>query len=253
MKRLVPVLLLVLAMLPSAASAAPWAPTPGAPWQWQLSGTLTQSVNVPTYDVDAFDTSAAQVAQMHALGRHVICYLDMGGAENYRPDYTLIPKSVLGTAVGGWPDERWIDIRQIALLQPLVTERFNLCRSKGFDAVEADLADAYANNTGFPITADDQVRWNDHLAAEAHARGMSVALKNAPDIVTREVGVFDFAIVEECEQYSECSSYVPFVAAGKAVLSVEYQGTLTPICTRAPAGFSMMKKRLSLNAWRQAC
>jgi len=230
-------------------------PAKSAPWQWQLSGTINTSVAVPTFDIDGFDSSAALVATLHAQGKHVICYLDMGGAENYRPDYGLYPASVLGKTVGGWPDERWVDIRQIALLQPIITSRFDMCKAKGFDAIEPDLADAYANSTGFPITAADQIRWNDKLAAEAHARGMSVALKNAPDIVAQEVSVFDFAIVEECLQYSECSSYQPFIVAGKAVLHVEYRGTFpNKICGKpSAAGFSTMKKRLSLNAFRQAC
>jgi hypothetical protein len=235
------------------ARAAPWSPPVGVKWQWQLTTPVNTSVVQPVFDIDGFDNSAAVVATLHAQGKRVICYLDMGGAENYRPDYNLYPASVKGKTVGGWPDERWVDIRQIALLQPIITERFDMCRSKGFDAIEPDLADAYANSTGFPITAADQIRWNDHLAAEAHARGMSVALKNAPDIVTAEVPVFDFAIVEECLQYSECPAYVPFVKAGKAVLHTEYKGAFPAMCSKAPAGFSTIKKKLSLNSNLQEC
>lgn len=255
MRKILAVLVLIVSVLgtTSPAVGAPWVPAAGAPWQWQLSGRLDLSVPVPTFDVDGFDTSASQVASLHALGRHAICYLDMGGAENYRPDYGLFPASVLGNTVGGWPAERWVDVRQIAALQPIITSRFDMCRTKGFDAVEADLADGYANNTGFPISQADQLRWNDHLAAEAHTRGMSFALKNAPELAAREVTVADFVIVEECEQYSECGAFLPFVAAGKAVLHTEYQGTVSKICSRRPVGFSTMKKRLELGAWRRAC
>lgn len=251
---LIPVLLLTCLAWSSPARASWWSPPRGVNWQWQLTTPVDTTVAQPVFDIDGFENSAAVVAKLHSQGKKVICYLDMGGAENYRPDYNMFPASVKGRTVDGWADERWVDIRQITLLQPIITERFNMCAAKGFDAIEPDLADAYANSTGFPITASDQVRWNDHLALEAHNRGLSVALKNAPDIVTREVSVFDFAIVEECLQYSECGMYRPFLTAGKAVLHAEYQGSFPGICNKtSSAGFSTIKKRLSLSAWLREC
>jgi len=38
-----------------------WHPALNTSWQWQLSGTLDTSLDVQMYDVDLFDTSAAQV------------------------------------------------------------------------------------------------------------------------------------------------------------------------------------------------
>ena len=38
--------------------------------------------------------------------------------------------------------------------------RFDLCRQKGFDAVEPDLVDGYIQTTGFPLTAADQLTYN---------------------------------------------------------------------------------------------
>jgi len=246
-------LLTMSAVFPARANASPWSPSVGVKWQWQLTTPVKTAVAKPVFDIDGMENPASVVATLHAQGKHVICYLDMGGAETYRSDYALYPASVKGKTVGGWPDERWVDIRQIALLQPIITERFDLCRSKGFDAIEPDLADAYANNTGFPITAADQIRWNNHLADEAHARGMTIALKNAPDIVASEVSVFDFAIVEECVQYKECGSYVPFIKAGKAVLETEYKGSFPALCGKVPVGFSTIKKPLSLSATLNEC
>src|SRR5262245_36052780 len=52
-----------------------WMPTPGEPWQWQLTQPVDTSVNVPVYDIDMFENSAAVVSSLHALGRHVICYV----------------------------------------------------------------------------------------------------------------------------------------------------------------------------------
>jgi hypothetical protein len=39
----------------------------------------------------------------------------------------------------------------------------------------------YANNTGFPLTAADQLYYNATLVNDAHARGLSVLQKNDND------------------------------------------------------------------------
>ncbi|WP_410969730.1 endo alpha-1,4 polygalactosaminidase, partial [Salmonella sp. SAL4450] len=54
--------------------------------------------------------------------------------------------------------------------------------------------------------------------------------------------------------YNECVRYMPFSLAGKAVLHVEYEGSLDSFCPKTtPIGFSSMKKRLELDAPRQVC
>ena len=45
------------------------------------------------------------MSALHALGKHVICYIDVGTAENFRPDYGSFPASVLGQR-NGWPGEK---------------------------------------------------------------------------------------------------------------------------------------------------
>ena len=62
----------------------------------------------------------------------LICYIDVGTAENWRSDYSSFPASVMGSS-NGWPGERWLDIRQLAVLEPIMTARFQMCREKGFD------------------------------------------------------------------------------------------------------------------------
>ena len=49
-----------------------------------------------------------------------------------------------------------------------------MCRTKGFDAVEPDNMDGYANRTGFPVTAADQLLHNRLIAGLAHDRGLAV-------------------------------------------------------------------------------
>jgi hypothetical protein len=241
-----------LLSLPLFAGTPGWRPPVGTSWQWQLDGTIDMSARAAIYDVDLFDVPASTVAALHAQGKRVICYMSAGSWENWRPDATAFPSVVIGRS-NGWPGEKWLDIRRIDILGPIMSARMDLCKRKGFDGIEPDLVDGYTNNTGFPLTAADQLAYNKWLAAAAHARGLAVALKNDVEQVTELQPYFDFAIVEECLYYRECSGYTPFIKAGKAVLSAEYSGTFPALCRKLPAGFSGVKKRFSLDAWIQSC
>jgi hypothetical protein len=208
---------------------------------------------VPVYDVDLYTTSAAQVAALHAAGRRVICYVSVGAWEDFRADKASFPAAVLGSS-NGWPGERWLDVRRLDILLPIMAERLDLCRQKGFDAVEPDNVDGYDNDTGFPISAQQQLAYNRAIAALAHDRGLSVGLKNDLEQVPELVSAFDFAVNEQCAEYDECDALTPFVAAGKAAFTVEYSGSTASFCPQARRlKLSSMLKRLALDAWRQAC
>jgi Glycoside-hydrolase family GH114 len=103
-----------------------------------------------------------------------------------------------------------------------MTNRLDLARTKNCDGVEPDNVDGYTNDSGFPLTGADQLAYNRFLATEAHARDLSIGLKNDLDQVTELVDHFDWALNEQCVQYDECSLLSPFVAANKAVFGVEY-------------------------------
>jgi hypothetical protein len=234
----------------TATAGARWHPKPTtAAWQWQLQGKIDLSVDADVYEVDGFETDAGTVAKLHRMGRRAICYLDVGSWESYRPDAKRFPKSVLGRAYEGYPDERWLDIRRIDQLAPILRKRFDRCRSKGFDGVEPDNIAGYENQTGFPLSAADQLRFNRWVAREVHRRGMAVALKNDPAQVGPLVARFDFAVVEECFAYEECGRFSPFVAAGKAVFVAEYIEPPAAICEQAESlHFSVIHKDYDLFA-----
>ncbi|MGW7285980.1 endo alpha-1,4 polygalactosaminidase [Streptomyces sp. NPDC054847] len=230
-----------------------WLPGTGLAWQWQLSGGLDPTVDVPVYDIDGFDHPASAVADLHRRGRKVICYLSTGAWEDFRPDADRFPKSLLGRG-NGWEGERWLDIRRTDLLEPLMAERLDMCRDKGFDAVEPDNMDGYANRTGFPLTAGDQLRYNRLIARLAHERGLSVGLKNDLDQIPELVGDFDFAVNEQCAEHDECAALSPFVRAGKAVFHVEYELPTREFCpTTRALGLSSMLKKYDLGVWREPC
>jgi hypothetical protein len=236
------------------ATGSWWVPAPGTAWQIQLTTPVDQSVDAPVYDIDGEQNSKAVVDALHAKGRKVICYIDAGGAESYRADVAGLPSSVLGKPVEGWPQERWLDIRQIDALRPVMAARMDMCKAKGFDAVDPDLLDAYSTNTGFAITYADQLRYDRWLAQLAHERGMGVGLKGNVDQVKDLVNDFDFTVNEECAVYDECDTVAAFVQAGKAVFHIEYDLSTSRFCGETEAlGFSSVRKRLDLDAWSQPC
>ena len=249
---------LMLALWPAGSVGAgtppePWHPLPGAGWQWQLSGTVDQSVNAEVYNVDLFENGAGVVSDLHAAGRKVICYMSAGSFERWRSDAASFPSGVKGE-VNGWPGERWLDIRRLGVLKPIMRARLDMCRARGYDGVEFDNVDGYANRTGFPLTGADQRAYNEWLAQAAHARGLAAGLKNDLAQIVALEPHFDFAVNEQCFQYRECSRLAPFIENGKAVFHVEYVVDPEDFCPRTTGlGFSSLRKRWALGAWRIAC
>ncbi|MEV6923523.1 endo alpha-1,4 polygalactosaminidase [Dactylosporangium sp. NPDC051485] len=251
------------AVLGSASASGPvapppaggwWKPAVGLTWQWQLTGKLDKSVPADVYDVDGENTPAADVAALKAAGRHVVCYVNAGAHEDFRPDAKNYPESVQGKGLEGWPGEKWLDIRRWDVLEPLLSARFKTCKDKGFDAVEPDNMDGYSNSSGFPLTAADQLTFNRRVADLAHRAGLGVGLKNDVDQAAALAPAFDFAVNEECAHYDECDALKVFTAAGKPVFHVEYEGSTGSFCPKTKAlHFSSMKKKLGLDAWRETC
>ena len=184
-----------------------------------------------------------------------MCYFSAGSHEAWRADAAAFPAEVIGAPLDGWPGERWLDVRAGAVRERM-RERLDHARARGCDGVEPDNVDGYANRSGFPLTADDQLAFNRFLAAEAHARGLSIGLKNDLDQAAALEPVFDWALVEECLAHDECERLAPFVAAGKAVFHVEYADAAraAEICA-APAarGFETLIKHVALDGFRIAC
>jgi hypothetical protein len=136
-----------------------WQPRPGTSWQWQLSGEVDVSVDVQMYDIDLFDSPTGVIDRLHRDGRIVVCYFSAGSWEDWRSGADVFPDEVKGRR-NGWPGERWLDIRRLDVLAPIMGARLDLAVAKGCEAVEPDNVDGYTNNTGFPLTPDDQLAFN---------------------------------------------------------------------------------------------
>jgi hypothetical protein len=217
-----------------------------------------RSVSVPGFGTVkwAKGDNAGVIDALHRRGKVVICYMDSGAWESYRPDAALFPRSVIGNSTG-WDGENWLDIRPASRVRfaPLIWSRMDVARSIGCDGIEPDQNNPIGNNPGFPVTTVDQTSWYLQVAAQAHARHLSVGMKNGVESInSATVNAFDWALNEECFQYGECGTLLPFVRAGKAVFQTEYQGNPASFCPVARQdGFSSMLKDLNLDAWRVAC
>jgi len=252
-------LVVYLPLAEQRAAPAPlrWRPALVTSWQWQLTGTLDTSIDAAMYDVDLFETPASTVRALRAAGRKVVCYISAGSWEDWRPDKDAFPSSVIGRSYDGWPGERWLDIRRITLLAPIMRARLDQCRDKGFDAVEPDNIDGYLNDTGFPLSAEDQLRYNRWFADEAHVRGLSVGLKNNPEQVEALVAHFDWALTESCVAEGWCEQMRPFLQARKPVFATEYTDTgmtIDRLCAAASRlQINAILKHRSLDAYREVC
>ncbi|KAK7744057.1 hypothetical protein SLS53_003574 [Cytospora paraplurivora] len=251
----------------------PWQPPPGTTWNYvlhhpvKLDHTIEQS---QVWIVDLFDTPDTSVAELHRRGRRAIAYLSAGTFEDWRPDAPLFPPSDLGRSLDGdgWTGERWVRTSSPAV-RAIMLARLDLAARKGFDGVDPDNVDGYDNKNGLGLTragAVDYVLW---LAREARARGLSVGLKNAGDIVPRVVDHVQFCVNEQAVQYGDEEQFLPFIRQGKAVFHVEYpkgedpdsgkqnndkevKGRKRDKCMRGRQhGFSTIIKNVRLDQWVQ--
>jgi hypothetical protein len=226
-----------------------WLPSRSLTWYWQLQGTVNNAEPVAAYDIDGFDNDSGEVSVLHGQGKHVICYIDVGTAENWRSDYPSFPAAVKGTDLEPpFNTEQWLDIRQLSILEPIMTARFQMCRQKGFDAVEPDNMDGYENNTGFQLTAANQLTYDEWVAAEVHSLGMAVLQKNDGEQAAQLQPHFDGALDEQCNQYRECANFTPYLTAGKPVLNAEYNLSTGSFCAADEAtGIMGARYNLLLN------
>lgn len=252
----------------TASNNAVWTPAPGTTWQWQITGTVTEPfLNVDMYDIDLQDAvpadttvnvpgigsavwprgkNAGIINKLHnpsdgSRRRTVICYLDTGAWESYRPDKALFPGTpgansndpqsdvILAqtTRSGGepWEGEFWLDIRQQQWFRfaPIIWSRLDLAKQIGCDGVEGDQNNPVGNSPGRKITLADQKAWYLKVAEQAHARGLSAGMKNGVESTdATTAAAFDWNLNEECYFYEECGDLQPFRNAGKAIFNTEY-------------------------------
>lgn len=248
----------LLKLPPPVANGAVWKPKPHMRWQLQFATVpVDVTIDADVYKIDLFENDASVVSGLKKKGKRVVCYLNAGAWEAWRPDARRFPRAAKGRRYEGWAGERWLDIRRIDLVAPIMRARLDMCRDKGFDGVMLDNVNSYTNKTGFPLTGADQLRFNVWIANEARRRGLAVGMNNNAEQARQLVPYFDWALAESCFSQGWCATLRPFIDSGKAVVVIEYtddQEKLNAMCEEALAlRFSLMRKKLELDAFRQEC
>ncbi len=242
-----------------AQTAVPLMPDPaGLAWDIQLSEIDLDPVpGVDVIELDGDEATAKQVARLHEAGITVICYINAGAWEDWRDDADRFPDAIIGNAYPGWPGERFVDIRDLDALGPILGARLDMCAGKGFDAVDPDNIDTYETDTGFDLSRDDQLRFNRWLATEAHARHLAIGQKNVAPLTAELVDVFDFAVTEDCLVDGWCDDMRAYADAGKPVLMIEYTDrglSIAQLCELAHGTFgSVVIKHRELDTWSSGC
>lgn len=248
----------VNSQLTATTNPAYWTPAAGDILQIQYSDYPPDlTVEADILALDLFETPQEIIDELHAQDKRVICYLNTGSWEEYRPDADEFPAEVIGKDYEGWPGEKWLDISRYGLFADIIQKRFDLAAQKVCDGIDADNMHNYQNDTGFDITAADQLAYNTWLSEQAHQRGMSIGLKNDAEQVAELVEYFDWSLVEECHIYGWCDLLVPFTQSAKPVFQVEYTEEGTSLISFCPAarlkGFSGLLKHRDLDAWVKFC
>lgn len=204
----------------SAAITLP--PTTGAA-DYQLGGAYLPAKGVTVVTRD----STAKPAE----GVYSICYVN--GFQT-QPGATWPDSLILHTSDGeplvdpGWPDEHILDISTAAKREQAASRLASTidgCAKAGFRGVEFDNLDSYSRSKG-ALTLDDAVAFATILTARAHRDGLAVGQKNTGELGARgrdTIG-FDFAVAEECDQFSECGSFTKVY--GAHVIDIEYTDEL---------------------------
>ncbi len=218
---------------------------------------LSDLPDIVALDIDGAEATAEDVQMLRTQGVAPICYFNAGAWEEWRSDADAYPAAIIGNAYPGWEGERFVDIRQLDVLGPILTARMDDCAAKGFAAVDPDNVDTYFADTGFPLTEADQLQFNRWLADEAHARGLAIGQKNVPDLTADLVAHFDFAVTEDCLVDGWCDQMSPYAEAGKPVLMIEYTDrdlSTAEICELAAGTFgSVVIKHRNLDTWSAYC
>ncbi|MEP6759062.1 MAG: endo alpha-1,4 polygalactosaminidase [Actinomycetota bacterium] len=271
--------------LPVVRAPGQWQPTRGMRWQIQLqassghcaTGGFSTSSAAPPYgggpdvsptvfaiDLYADDgacpayaagtPNADAVDAIHTAGGYAIAYISAGSWERWRPDagvYIAYDNTcggcLLGKTLGGYPDERYVNIhagepRRFLLHRMKV--RMRRAVGAGFDGVYFDNQDEYHwTDTGFPITRRDQLLYLTRLLNAARRLGLAAGPNNDILQTARFEPYADLQINESCFRYSECRFMRPMLDAGKPVFEIEYSKPLSAYCPAANRRhFSTIKK-----------
>ncbi|HET9658624.1 MAG TPA: endo alpha-1,4 polygalactosaminidase, partial [Kineosporiaceae bacterium] len=196
-------------------------PPVNQPWDYQLGAAYRPAAGVTVITRDH--------AQPPVPGAYNICYVNAfqtQPGESGRWPATLLLRDATGQPVEdpARPGEYLLDTRTAAR-QSAITARLQEwladCAREGYQAVEPDNLDSWTRSGGL-LRAEDNLAVAARLVSAAHSLGLAVAQKNAAELLprARAAAGFDFAVVEDCQVFAGCGTFL--AAYGNRVLELEY-------------------------------
>ncbi|CZR50353.1 uncharacterized protein PAC_00225 [Phialocephala subalpina] len=222
-------------MGPSIARPGTWSPpkpAPGLTWQIQLNSKVNLNHNVSIFDIDLFQNTKYDVAELHRRGIYVICYFSAGTWEPLRDDLDNFNRTAPGLHYddpsGHFKEEQWFNTTD-PVVRDGMAKRILRVKNMGCDAVDPDNVDTYDNETGFNakpenVETDKQtsIDYISFLSNITHKASMQMSLKNAPEIVDYVIHMVDFQVNENCANSTQCWKFRKFIADGRPLFEIEY-------------------------------
>lgn len=184
------------------------------------------------------------IADLKAKATTVLCHVGTGAVRLDDPDisafpgYTATPPNRPTAPTGsiGWSTseetdatERFVDYAN-ADAQKVILKRLELAKTIGCDGVVAFRNDQSAFGsigTGFTRTEVHDVTWIKALAADGHARMLSVGGRGIlPGNIDQVQLDYDFMMAERCGEADDCDTFRPFTAAQRSVFALDFTTNL---------------------------
>lgn len=207
----------------SASALAFTRPPANGQFDYQIGGAYAAAAGAAIVDRDRLAAPAP--------GKYSICYVNAfqtqpGDAVWWTQNHSnlLVKKDGKYVIDPEWPDEYLLDTSTAAkrtALMAILGPWIDKCAADGFKAVEPDNLDSWTRSKGV-LTKASNTAFAKLLVQRAHATNLAIAQKNTSELApigVSQIG-FDFAIVEECQVWSECEAFTDVY--GNQVYEIEY-------------------------------
>jgi hypothetical protein len=224
----------------AAVAENPYVPASNVSWLVQLDGPVDITEPAELFYLDAELQDPADLAALHAQGRHYLCYLSAGSLESFRDDADEFPPGAVGNPLADFPREHWLDVSD-PTVRELMARRVTALAAAGCDGVPPSSLAVHNADTGFALSATDALDYARWLAERINAAGMSAGLSGPAEMTSELWRSFDFGLGIGCLEGTACREYQSFTQAKKPVLHIELgdENSASEICNAAKAlGFS---------------
>ncbi len=200
-------------------------PSPDTTWHAQFNGNVSFRNTVDLYIVDLFTIDPALIEAIQTTGRHVLCAFSGGSHKPNTSDAAFFSADMLGGAIANTSNEFWVDHR-IPAVRRIMDRRFAIAQQIGCNGVAVSRLDGIHSAHGINGLANaDQFEYNQFLAEQAHARGLSIGLIDSLAEAQRLAIYYDFSLTRDCHAKNRCGKLSEFVRLGKATLITESDRT----------------------------